>query len=222
MKESNVINLKITQQNDITQPLIDEINDACNKAEDLGHAGVLVIQLTGEPASEIKTVENHDSLAVYQVNRWERALRRIEKLNVVTVAVIEADIGGLAMALMLTTDYRISIPQGSMNLLNRHKKVMPGMSLHRLANLVGVAKARKLVLFGESLCFERAMSMDLIDCFSDQPNKKLFEFISGLCKDTIDDIAIRRRLLLECLSQSYEEALGAHLAASDRALRAQA
>jgi isomerase DpgB len=36
------------------------------------------------------------------------------------------------------------------------------------------------------------------------------------------EISVRRRLLLQAGSASFDEALGAHLAASDRAIRARA
>jgi isomerase DpgB len=45
------------------------------------------------------------------------------------------------------------------------------------------------------------------------------DFIDSLKAVDLSDLSVRRRLLLESPTVSYEEALGVHLAACDRALR---
>ncbi len=48
-----------------------------------------------------------DDLTVALVSKWERALRRLERLPAVTIAVADGDCGGPALDALLATDYRI-------------------------------------------------------------------------------------------------------------------
>ena len=66
------------------------------------------------------------------------------------------------------------------------------------------------------------MELGLLDATESDLDTALGQFVGDLSRHPRAELAIRRRLLLEAPSTSYEEALGTHLAACDRTLRGSA
>ena len=220
LTNSRVVIVEFDANSQPNKVATDKLNEACYKAEKLGRDGVLVIKwCKADAKGSLPADEVNDELAVYQVSRWEKALRRVEKLDVATVAQVEADVTGTGMSLILLADYRISLKPLTFG-LKTDGYILPGMVIHRLAHQIGGAHARKMVLLGQAVDAEFLLQLGLIDQIVAAPNQAVADLVESLEQSVITDIAVRRRLLLECLHQSYDEALGTHLAASDRMLRA--
>jgi isomerase DpgB len=201
-----------------TPELIAEVEAVCARIEDAPGNPVVVLRL-GRTTLGDAPRPTRAPLAVHVVNRWERALRRLERLDAVTLAVAEGSCGGPALEALLSCDYRI----GTLDLLLSPPilsgEPWPGMVLHRLAHQLGVAKVRQLALFGTELPAMRAAEVGLVDEITDDIPGALAGRVALARKLTGSEVAIRRRLLLEAASTSFEDALGTHLAACDRTLR---
>lgn len=187
----------------------------CARAEDSGGQQVVVVDL-GPAAAE----RSWPAGAVVQdVNRWERAVRRLERLAAVSMAVAARTTGGPALDVLLATDYRITAPDATLLLPVTDGQFWPGMAVHRLAHHVGVAVARQLVLWGHEIPPRRALDLGLVDEVADDVDAAVRAAAVWLGREPAAEVAVRRRLLLEAPAVAYEEALGAHLAACDRELR---
>jgi isomerase DpgB len=75
------------------------------------------------------------------------------------------------------------------------------------------------VLLGVPVEAEQAVAAGLIDVVVDQPDDVLAETATRTAAVAGKELAIRRQLMLDAGERSFEEALGSHLAACDRALR---
>jgi isomerase DpgB len=195
---------------DGTQPLtvetVQALNALCDQAEDADHGAPLVVRVTGAP-------DGTPQAPLPLVNKWERALRRLERLDQPTVTLAVGDCGGTALELLLATDHRIAAPGTRLLPAAGPAGVWPGMALYRLVNQAGVAAARRTVLFGTALDAEQALALHLLDQVTDDPSAALAAVTA------VEGTAIRRQLLLDAATTSFEEALGRHLAACDRVLR---
>ncbi|GAA2728966.1 enoyl-CoA-hydratase DpgB [Actinocorallia aurantiaca] len=199
----------------VTEPLIAAVQDLCDRVEAEDGPVVAVLRVGG-PAPDGPDPDG--DLVVHLVNRWERALRRLEKLPAPTVALADGLVAGPALETLLSADYRVGTPGVVLRPPVAAGEPWPGMLVHRLAQQVSVARARRFVLFGGALDAETALADGLLDLVTgpegwDPAGFRLAEGLAG------SELAIRRRLLLEAATTSFEEALGAHLAACDRTLR---
>nr|WP_240948115.1 enoyl-CoA-hydratase DpgB [Planosporangium mesophilum] len=158
-------------------------------------------------------------VSVHTVNQWERALRRLERLPALTVTVVDGACRGPALDVLLTTDYRIASRYARLGVSSVGRNTWPGMALHRLANQVGVARARSAALFGTEIDAARAREWGLLDEVVDDAASRCREVLNTFAGLSGKELSIRRQLLFEASSTSFEDALGAHLAACDRALR---
>ncbi|MFF3325664.1 enoyl-CoA-hydratase DpgB [Streptomyces sp. NPDC002889] len=208
----------LTLSIDGTEPLttvsVRELESVCDRAEDGHGSGVVTVRVTGAPDEGWV-----DGLSVSLVTKWERVLRRFERLPVATVAVASRDCGGIALDAFLATDVRFATPDTRLLVPLDGEATWPGMTAYRLVQQAGAAHVRRAVLLGLPIEASKALTVGLVDELTDDPDDaakavaKLLDRLSG------KQLAIRRQLLFDAASTSFEDALGPHLAACDRALR---
>ncbi len=192
------------------------VNALCDLAEDADARGPVLLRLTGAPAAAPAAAPEPP---LTLVNKWERALRRLERLNLPVVAVVTGDCGGVALEALLTADYRIAEPGSRLLPPTGPGGVWPGMALYRLTNQLGVAATRRTVLFGAPVPAEQALQWNLLDRLVAATGSELPEEVAALLAAAGPGLAVRRQLMLDATTTSFEEALGRHLAACDRVLR---
>lgn len=186
----------------------------CDQAEDQHGSGLLIVYVSGTPQPGWTK-----DVSVGLLTKWERAVRRLEHLGRVTVAVAAGVCGGTAFDVLLATDVRIAITGAGFVVTQGGDATWPGMALYRLARQGTGAHLRKAALLGTSIDAETAEAAGLIDVVVEQPDETLAEIAAASATVTGTELAIRRRLMLDAPQHSFEEALGSHLAACDRALR---
>ncbi|WP_310777919.1 enoyl-CoA-hydratase DpgB [Mycobacterium sp. Z3061] len=151
-----------------------------------------------------------------EVSGWERALRLIERSSAATVALFGNQVGGSALEIGLACDFRIA-GQGSQVIWRNDGAVWPSTALFRLVQLIGPAQTTRLTLLGEPVPAGAALVCGLVDVVTDNPEAEVETLRTAVSK--LDDLRVVRQLLAEAAHSSYDDALGAHLAACERYLR---
>ncbi|WP_236725177.1 enoyl-CoA-hydratase DpgB [Amycolatopsis orientalis] len=196
---------------------VEELSALCDRAEDDREAGPVTVHVTGVPSEGWTT-----GLTVGLVSKWERVVRRFERLGRLTVAVASGECAGTALDLLLAADLRIVTPGTRLRLAAVGGSTWPGMSVYRLTQQAGAAGIRRAVLLGTPIEVDRALALNLVDEVSEDPAKTLAGLAEAAAALDGAETAIRRQLIFEDGSTTFEDALGAHLAAADRALRREA
>ncbi|MFE2598472.1 enoyl-CoA-hydratase DpgB [Streptomyces sp. NPDC059396] len=158
---------------------------------------------------------------IHLVNTWERALRRLETADRPTLALVTGECTGPALEALLTADHRIADDGVRLRLAGGEDGAWPSTAVHRLAQQIGTARARRLLLRRPWLDAKEAAGLDLLDetvAGTREALERAAEVAEELSAVPGREWSIRRRLLFDA-TLSYEEALGAHLAACDRSLR---
>lgn len=183
----------------------------CDRAEDRGDRGIVIIHVSGAP-------ERAYAADIALVSKWERVLRRLERLRMVTIAVAEGDCGGQALDALLVADYRIAADSVRLLLTTDGGVIWPGMALYRLCHQASIMMMRSVVLFGTPVEAGPAVAMGLIDEVAGDVTTALTAAAGMAAAFPGSELAVRRQLMLDA-PISFEDALGVHLAACDRALR---
>ncbi|MFI0982559.1 enoyl-CoA-hydratase DpgB [Streptomyces sp. NPDC021093] len=204
---------------DGTRPLAEltaAVNALCEQAESRTEKSVVVLELAAvSPESRAWPT----AVGISDVNRWERAVRRLEKLPSATLAVASGTCGGPALDLLLVADFRIASPGLVLMFPVNDGRFWPGMAVFRLVQHIGVARARRFVLWGIDLPLDEATELGLIDQVSEDLEQAVHTATVLMGRASDRELALRRQLLLEAASVEYDDALGVHLAACDRELR---
>lgn len=209
------LSLRVDGSRPLSAGTVTEFGAVCDTIEDGDTSGLVIIYVSGVPGPECTS-----GLSVAMVSKWERALRRLERLPAGTIAVAEGDCGGPALDALLASDYRIMPDWARLIVPVVDGATWPGMALYRLARqAAGAAQARRAALFGAPIWAAEARAMGVIDDVADDVTicaKKAMELAAAAGGA---ELAIRRQLVLEAATTTFEDALGMHLAACDRALR---
>lgn len=206
--------LRVDGSRALSAEAIAELGAVCEAAEDRDARGSVIIRVSGVPEPRPTS-----DLSVSLVSKWERALRRLERLPAVTIAVAEGDCGGIALDVLLAADYRIMPAWARLIVPMVAGATWPGMAIYRLVRqAAGAAAARRAVLFGTPIGADTAKAIGLIDEVTDNATVAVEQAMQAATAEGAE-LAIRRQLMLEALTSTFEEALGVHLAACDRSLR---
>jgi isomerase DpgB len=206
--------LRIDGAQRLSAASVEAVAAVCDRAEDDGRPGIVEAHLTGAPDGLWTR-----GLTIGLVTKWERAVRRLERLPMTTVAIVSGDCGGAALDVLLATDVRIAAHGTRLLVPVNGTATWPGMALYRLVQQAGTAATRRAVLLGAPIETDEAVALHIVDQVSDDPANELVALAgaAGLISDR--ELAIRRQLMFDANTTSFEDALGSHLAACDRALR---
>ncbi|MFB9964013.1 enoyl-CoA-hydratase DpgB [Sinosporangium siamense] len=216
------LTLRVDGGRALTAASIRELDALCDRADaavqpDGREPGLVTVHVTGVPPAGWT-----EDLTVGLVTKWERAVRRFERLGRLTTAVVYDDCAGPALDVLLAADVRIATPEARLLLPTGHDATWPGMAVHRLAQQAGAAGIRRAVLLGTPITASRGLALGLLDEVREDTSAALAALAETSRALAAPEIAIRRRLILDAVSTGFEEALGAHLAAADRFLRREA
>lgn len=212
------LTLRINGRDPLTAETVAELAGLRNRAEDSDANKPVILEVSGVPGPGWSS-----DLPTSVVSKWERELRQLERSPAVTIAVADGDCGGPALDALLVADYRILFAGAHLVMSTVAGVTWPGMALYRLARqAAGGALARRAVLFGTPIRASEAQAMGVIDDVASDTALALEKAIEVAGASPGAELAIRRQLMLEAVNTTFEDALGAHLAACDRALRLKA
>ncbi|WP_344828053.1 enoyl-CoA-hydratase DpgB [Actinocorallia longicatena] len=214
MRVDDDLTLRVDGGRPVSVAAVEAVQALCDRAED--HAGPAVVRLllSGVPAAGAR-----DGLTVGLVSKWERAVRRLERLAAVTVAAALGDVGGTALDVLLAADVRVAVPAARLVLPLEDGATWPGMTLYRLAQQAGPVAVRRAALLGEPVTAAEALALGLVGTLTEDTDAVFASVAAAAAGVSGSEAAIRRQLMFEAGTTSFEDALGAHLAACDRTLR---
>jgi len=129
----------------------------------------VIVTGTGERAfcagSDVKEFESLQGRVGDGKLLLEKAVyRRLARLSVPTIAAIQADALGGGLELALCCDLRVADERSKLGLPEVRLGVMPGSGgTQRLPRIVGIAKAKELILIGEIISASEAAAINLVN-----------------------------------------------------------
>jgi enoyl-CoA hydratase/carnithine racemase len=94
---------------------------------------------------------------------WEDAMTAIERMDKLSVAAINGHCLGGGLQLALVCDYRLASEEALLGLPAVKEGLIPSMALYRLPRLIGLARAKELILLGEPVSAREAARYGLVN-----------------------------------------------------------
>lgn len=146
---------------------------------------------------------------------WEKVFERLNRLPIITIAIINGACLGVSLQLAMTCDFRLAASGATLQSIEVKQGYLPGMIIFRLAKFVGLGIAKRILFMGLPYKVEDGLSVGLIDVVfpAEEEQVALDEFIKLLLPIQPNAIQLTRRLLDESFANSYEETIGHFIAA---------
>ena len=148
-------------------------------------------------------------------------LRRIMALPQPVVAVINGHALGGGLELAMAADLRIALDGAKLGMPEAHLGMIPGwMGVRRLAEMIGVARARQMVLLGWPVTAREALDFGLVNCLAVDEETlaaRVEEWCDRLSANAPISIASLKGMLagMHRDEDHYHASVAAHLVATD-------
>jgi len=155
--------------NAISKQMILELAELVTELESNDEVRVIIV--TGEgrafcAGADIKErAENPDDMTVQRSSRLiSPTFRRLERLAQVTIAAINGPAAGGGLELALACDLRIASTESRVALPEITLGILPGAGgTQRLPRLIGPARAKQMMLFGDFVDAEKALDWGIVN-----------------------------------------------------------
>ncbi len=203
------------KRNAINNATTEEIDKALCQVEANPDLRVLILTGAGEKAfvagADIKELDKRDTLlGRSETRRRQEVYTRIEQLEIPSIAAINGWALGTGLELAMVCTLRVASSKARMGQPEVKLGIIPGAGgTYRLPRLVGMGRAMEIILTGEPVTAEEALSMGLVNRVV--PPEKLMEETRNLA----ETIAVRPKLaiqyakeaVLRCVEGSLTEGL---------------
>jgi enoyl-CoA hydratase/carnithine racemase len=148
--------------NSLTRAMLEDLDIAIAQAGEQGVHAVLLTGLGKVFSAGADLEEARAGLATDPV--WERLSARIAALPCLTIAALNGTLAGGAMGMVLACDMRLCVPGAKFFYPVMKLGFLPQPSdPHRLAAIVGPARAKMLLMAGARIEADEALAWGLVD-----------------------------------------------------------
>ena len=210
----NLVSLDLTKA--LTTALTRVENDQSTRAVVLAGTGNRAF-CAGSDVKEFASLRGR--VAERKLTKENATYNQLAELSVPTIAAIEGDALGGGLELALCCDLRVAANTALLGLPEVRLGVMPGSGgTQRLPRLIGLARAKELILLGEIIDADTALSFGLVNRVVPQGHAESTALELAKTVASRGPVAIReaKRLLNTTLDGSLAAGQASELAASER------
>ena len=185
------------KRNAINNATTEELDKALDQVEADPDLRVLILTGAGEKAfvagADIKELDKRDTLlGRSETRRRQEVYTRIEQLEIPSIAAINGWALGTGLELAMVCTLRVASSKARMGQPEVKLGIIPGAGgTYRLPRLVGMGRAMEMILTGEPVTAEEALSMGLVNRVV--PPETLLEEVRTLA----ETIAARPKLAIQ-------------------------
>lgn len=203
------------KRNAVTNAVVEEIDQALDRVEADPDLRVLILTGAGEKAfvagADIGELDRRDTiLGRTETRRRQEVYTRIEQLDIPSIAAINGWALGTGLELTLVCTLRVASSKARMGQPEVKLGIIPGAGgTYRLPRLVGMGRAMEMILTGEPVTAEEALSMGLVNRVV--PPENLMEEVRALAEMIVarPKLAVQyaKEAVLRCVEGSLIEGL---------------
>ncbi len=145
--------------------LLEDLHSALDEVESADRLRAVIVAGRGRAfctGVDLKALSAGE-IQVGWFRRWEEALRRIEMLQPVTIARIHGFALGGGLQVAMACDLRVASEDTQLGMPAVLEALIPGTGTYRLPRFVGLGRARRMIVTGETVCAQEALEIGLVD-----------------------------------------------------------
>jgi len=184
--------------------LLEELHGALDEVEKCEGLRVVIVAGRGRAFS---TGIDLKALAAGEIQigwflRFEEAMRRIEMLQPVTIARVQGYALGGGLQAALACDLRVAGEDAQLGLPAVLEALIPGMGTFRLPRFIGLGRARRMIVTGETVGAQEALEIGLVDWVV--PDAELVAKTDQIAQGVLDGSRTAQCLAKRLAGMSFE------------------
>ena len=202
--------------NAVNNAVVEEIDNALDQIESDPEIRVVILTGAGEKAfvagADIQELDKRDMfLGRTETRRRQEVYTRIEQLEIPSIAAINGWALGTGLELTLVCTLRVASTKAKLGQPEVKLGIIPGAGgTFRLPRLVGLGRAMEMILTGEPVTADEALSMGLVNHVV--PPEKLMEEVRTLAETIIARPKLAVQYAKEAVLRCCEGAINQGLA----------
>jgi enoyl-CoA hydratase/carnithine racemase len=188
---------------------MDDLHTALDQLEAAERLRVVIISGRGRAFStgiDLKALSNGE-IQIGWFRQWEEAMRRIEMLQAVTIARVNGYALGGGLQVCLACDLRIASEEAQFGLPAVLEALIPGTGTYRLPRFVGLGRARRMILTGETVGAQEALEIGLADWVV--PAEQLIQQTERIVQGVLEGSRTAQYLSKRLAANSFDTPLNA-------------
>jgi len=188
--------------NALTPEMLDGIARALDSVEERPECRALVVAAAGERAfcvgADVKLWSALEPIEMWRnwTRRGQRVFERLAGLRQPSVAVIEGLALGGGLELAMACDLRVASADAGFGMPEVGIATLPGWGgSHRLASLVGIGRAKQMILTGERIDAETASAWGLVNEIAADARVRARELASRISQNAPVSVQIAKEIL---------------------------
>jgi len=202
---------------------VDELDDAAARAASDDGVHVVIVSGRGRAFS---TGIDLTALEEGRIGReWfvgcERALRRLETMDRIVLAAVHGYCIGGGLQVAIACDLRIAREDTILGLPAVKECLIPGLGTYRLPRFIGMGRAKRMILTGETIGADEALRIGLVDRVAptDRFEDEVERFAAELTQVAFASAVEAKRITGRAFEDGYDDVLGAYLDGQERSMR---
>ncbi len=150
---------------------------------------------------------------------WDRALRRFETMDKLVLCLIHGYALGGGLQLALAADIRVCTPSAKLGLPAIKEGLIPGLGTLRLARYIGLGRAKRLIISGETIDGREAERIGMVDHLVEEADAMAqFErIVDRYAAVNSQGCRLSKALLAECFDRDFESFFALYKERQDQA-----
>lgn len=199
------------RMNALNMEVFEELDDAFDKLKRDDEIQCLVLRGAGDHLCAGADVSMLNNISPAQAPTMPDVFSKLEELPQMTIAAIDGFCVGGGMELSAACDFRIATEDAELGQPEINLGIIPGGGgTQRLTRLVGMAKAKEIVILGKNLSGSEAEELNLVT--KAVPKEDLEETLNEMIEKITSGPPIAQRLAKEAINKGVDAPLPSGLA----------
>lgn len=163
-----------------------------------------------------------DKINVVQLARpWDYALRGLETMDKIVICLMHGYTMGGGLQLALAADIRVTTPSAKLSVPANREGLLPSMATFRLARYIGLGRARRMILLGDTVDGVEALRIGLADHMVSEENRheEFRKIVDQYMNANSEGTRLSKQALLDCFDQDFDQFVVRNFDRLDKAQR---
>jgi enoyl-CoA hydratase/carnithine racemase len=195
--------------NAVAQADVERLAEVVEEVDRIPEIRLVTVEGVGHSFStgiDMKALSQSQIDVVRLAKPWDFALRRLETMDKIVLCLMHGYTMGGGLQLALAADIRVTTPTAKLSVPANREGLLPSMATFRLARFIGLGRARRMILLGDTIDGVEAHRIGLADHVVSEEHRdgEFRKLIDEYMRANSEGTRLAKQALLDCFDQDFD------------------